>query len=346
MSTWPGGNLDPLGASRDLKDFALRCVIAAAIVLAAAVLWHAAGVFVLVFGGVVVAVALRSLTRVVTRYTPLGEPWALFLVTVLLAGFLLGLGALIGSRLADQLGELVHTVETAWSQLHVELQKSALGRTLLNAESKTAAATSATHLVVAASTSVAAVTDVIVILLVGLFLAAEPGLYRRGLLMVAPRAARAGTQRLLNGFGVALTHWLQGTLVAMLAVGAMTTLGLWLLGVPLALSLGILAGVAEFVPYVGPIVSAVPAILVAFTLSPTQALEVGGLYLAIHSIEAYLLVPIIQKRAVALPPALGIVAVVFFGLMLGLVGVIFAHPLVVCLLVVVKQLCGEPKSLS
>lgn len=337
MIARPGRNLDRVGAPRPMKDFAIRCAIATAIVLAAVVLWYAADVIVLVFGGVVVAVALRSLTRLVTRYTPLGQGWALCLVTVLLFVFLVGLGALIGSRVADQFGELVHTVETAWSQVHVELQKSALGRTLLSAESRTAAATSATHLAVAATTSVAAITDVIVILLVGLFLAAEPSVYRRGVLTIAPQDARADVESLLDGFGVALTHWLEGTLVAMLAVGAMTTLGLWLLGVPLALSLGILAGVAEFVPYVGPIVSSVPAILVAFTLSPMLAVETVGVYLIIHAIEAYVLVPLIQRRAVALPPALGIVAVVFFGLVLGPVGVIFAHPLVVCVIVLVKH---------
>jgi predicted PurR-regulated permease PerM len=337
MSARPGSSLDPVGAPRPLKEFALRCAIATAIVLGAVVLWYAADVVVLVFGGVVMSVALISLTRLVTRHTPLGESWALFLVTVLLIVFLVGLGALVGSRVADQFGQLVNTVETSWSQVHAALQRSQLGRTLLNAESRTAAAASATHIAVAATTSIAAITDVIVILLVGLFLAAEPSVYRRGVLTVAPQGARAGTERLLDAFGVALTHWLQGTLVAMLAVGAMTTLGLWLLGVPLALSLGILAGVAEFVPYLGPILSAVPAILVAFTLGPTLALETGGVYLIIHGIEAYVLVPLIQRRAVALPPALGIVAVVFFGLLLGPVGVIFAHPLVVCLIVLVKQ---------
>jgi predicted PurR-regulated permease PerM len=128
----------------------------------------------------------------------------------------------------------------------------------------------------------------------------------------------------------------------MVSVGAMTCLGLWIIGVPMALSLGILAGFAEFVPYLGPIVSAIPAILVAFTLGPTTALETTGLYLCIHGIEAYVLVPLIQRKAVALPPALGILAVVFFGLMLGPLGIIFAHPLTVCIIVLVQQLAVEP----
>lgn len=325
-----------------MKDFALRCLIATIIVGAAVILWRAADVFVLIFGAVVVAVALRALTSLLTRHTPLKDSWALGLVVLVLLIIVVGLGALIGSRLADQFGQLVHTVEGAWSQLYAQLEKSDFGRTILSMGSRTAVASSGAHLAIAASSSVTLVTSLLIILLVGLFTAAEPGFYRRGLLLLAPLTYRKRVERLLDAFGVALTHWLQGTLIAMLTVGVMTCLGLWIIGVPMALSLGILAGIAEFVPYVGPIVSAIPAILVAFTLGPGTALETAGLYLVIHGIEAYVLVPLIQRKAVALPPALGILAVVFFGLMLGPLGVIFAHPLTVCIIVLVQQLAVQP----
>jgi predicted PurR-regulated permease PerM len=107
---------------------------------------------------------------------------------------------------------------------------------------------------------------------------------------------------------------------------------------PMALALGVLAGALEFVPYLGPIVSSLPAILVAFTLGPWHAPEVAGLFLAIHVLEGYVLVPNIQKWAVALPPALALTAVVIFGLLLGPIGAIFAHPLMVCLKVLVEEL--------
>jgi predicted PurR-regulated permease PerM len=124
----------------------------------------------------------------------------------------------------------------------------------------------------------------------------------------------------------------------MVCVGVMTSTGLMLLGVPLALSLGILAGLCEFVPYLGPIVSSIPAILVAFTVGATPALEVAGLYLLVHALEGYVLVPIIQRRAVSLPPALALVAVVLFGIIFGPLGVIFAHPLMVAVIVLVRRL--------
>lgn len=343
MPSRPLGEIQPsFPATLAPKDFAIRCGIATAVVAAVALLCYSIDVLVLVFGAIVVAVALRSLTRLATRYLSLREGWALALVTVVLLAIVLGLGVWIGAHLADQFGQLLQTLEAASSQAHAALEKSQLGRTLVSAESATAAASSATHLAVAATSSLGALTDVGLILLVGLFLAVEPGLYRRGVVRLAPRAARATVTRLLDALGAALARWLRGTVIAMLVVGALTSLGLSLLDIPLGLSLGILAGLAEFIPYVGPIISSVPAILVAFTLGPTLAVEVAGLYLLVHAIEAYVLVPIIQKRAVALPPALGLVAVVFFGLLLGPLGIVFAHPLTVALMVLVQQLRPEP----
>ena len=127
----------------------------------------------------------------------------------------------------------------------------------------------------------------------------------------------------------------------MLCVGAITGIGLWLLGVPLALSLALLAGLLEFIPYVGPIASAVPAILVGFALRPALALEVAALYLLVHLIEGYILVPLIQKKAVALPPALGITAVVMFGVLFGPLGIMLAHPLMVTVMVLIRKLYVE-----
>jgi len=344
MPSRPLGEIQAFRATLPPKDFAIRCGIATAIVAATALLCYSIDVVVLVFGAIVVAVALRAMTRLATRYLPIKEGWALALVTVALLIVVVGLGAVIGARLAQQFDQLVQTLEAAGSQAHAALEKSQLGRTLVSAESSTAAAASATHLAIAATSSLSALTDFVVILLVGLFLAVEPGLYRRGLLRLVPRTARATVTRLLDVLGSALARWLRGTVIAMLAVGTFTSVGLSLLGVPLGLSLGILAGLAEFIPYVGPIVSSVPAILVAFTLGPTIAVEVAGLYLMVHAIEAYVLVPIIQKRAVALPPALGLIAVVFFGLLLGPLGVVFAHPLTVSVMVLIQQLRPEPEA--
>jgi len=331
--------------SHSYSELAVRAAVVTAVLGFAVLLWQTIDVLVLVFGAIIVAVALRSLVLIATRYTPLRDRWALLVVAIMLLAALVGLGTLIGSRLAEQFGQLTQTVQSAWMELRAALQRSDLGRMLLQTESQTASVSSAAHLAGVATTSIDALADLVLILFVGLFLAAEPNLYRRGVLRLVPSSARLQVARLLDELGSALTHWLQGVLIAMLCVGVLTSVGLGLLGVPLALSLGILAGVCEFVPYLGPIVSSIPAILVAFTQGATPALEVAGLYLIVHALEAYVLVPIIQKRAVALPPALALVAVVLFGLILGPLGVIFAHPLMVSVIVLVKQLYIRPEAL-
>jgi predicted PurR-regulated permease PerM len=138
-----------------------------------------------------------------------------------------------------------------------------------------------------------------------------------------------------------LRWWLMGQVVLMIVIGVTTTLGLWLIGVPLALSLGIIAGVFELVPYAGPWLSVVPAALIALLMSPTHLLLVLGLYLFLHMLEGYVLLPLMQRRVVLLPPALTLVAQVLLGELLGLRGLFVAAPLTVAVVVLLKMLYVE-----
>ncbi len=318
-------------------------MIVGAIAAVAVILWRLIDVVLLIFAGIILAVALVALSRVLTRHAHLSRRWALGVVIGLITIALLGLGTLMGARLTVQFGQLGQTLSQEW----VQAQHTRLGA-LLQSSSHSMPVQSVSHLVTEAATGFAdAVTAAILVVFVGVFVAADPQWYRRGVLRLVPGTARERTRGILDSLGTAISRWLKGVGIAMLGIGATTLLGLWLIGIPLALSLGILAGVLEFIPYAGPIVSAVPAILVAFTLGPWHALEVAGLFLAIHFLEGYVLVPSIQKWAVALPPALAIVAVVMFGLLFGPIGIILAHPLMVCAMVLVEELyVGERQRVS
>jgi len=138
-----------------------------------------------------------------------------------------------------------------------------------------------------------------------------------------------------------LWHWLGGRFGLMLANGGLTALGLWLLGMPLALSLGLLAGLLNFVPNFGPWIAAIPAVLVAFLQSPQQALYVALLYLALQSVDAYLLTPLVDRRSVELPPVLTITAQVLLGLVFGFIGILLASPLTAAAMILVKMLYVE-----
>ena len=320
-------------------EFATRTLIVIGLLAVAALAWEVAEIFVLLFGGVVLAVVLRSMMRVVLHTTPLRGRWAL-LAGILLLLIIVGLIALlIGSRVAMQMGQLTQTLPHAWMHARGVIEHNATGRQLLqNLQSQTDLSSWLSHLHDLATITMGALIQLGVILFTGLYFALDPDLYRRGLLQLLPRAARPHAERAMDAAIVALGRWLQGVLLAMVSIGLVTGVGLWALGIPLALALGILGGVLEFLPYIGPILSAVPAVLIAFTLSPVRALEVAVLYVAIHFIEGELLVPLIQRWAVALPPAVAIVSVVVFGWVFGLTGVVFATPMAVVLISLVQTL--------
>ena len=307
----------------------------------ALLLWQLMGALVLVFAGAILSIALRSVTRALERITPLRGAWAFAAAA---AGLLLCLGAffaVIGWRIAAQFGPLTDAVSSAWFELRESLHHTPAGQAMLRTLATPSVAGSLTTGLRAATGTVGAVADVVLVLFIGLFLAADPAVYRRGVLRLASGSLRSRIDGTLDALGTALRRWLGGVLVSMLCIGLITGLGLWLLVIPMSLSLGFLAGLFEFVPYLGPIASAIPAILVAFTRGSTPALEVVGLYLLVHAIEAYVLVPLIQRRAVALPPALGLIAVVIFGILFGPLGVMFAHPLMVTVMVLVEKLYLE-----
>jgi predicted PurR-regulated permease PerM len=183
-----------------------------------------------------------------------------------------------------------------------------------------------------------ALADILLVIVGGIYLAAQPDLYRVGLLKLVPARGRSLAAQALDASGRALRLWLLGRMVSMAAVGLLTWLGLMIIGVPSALTLGLLAALLEFIPFIGPILSAVPALLLGFAAGPDKAIWVALLFLAIQQFEGNVLEPLVQQRAVDLPPALLLFALVAGGLVFGVAGIILAAPLTVVLYVMVKRL--------
>jgi predicted PurR-regulated permease PerM len=180
--------------------------------------------------------------------------------------------------------------------------------------------------------------SVIMILFLGLYLSTGPQLYTELFLSFFSKPKRARAARLLDAIASALRWWLAGQLIAMAVVGAITTVGLLLVGAPMAVSLGVLAMLLTFVPYVGAILSAVPAILLAFSHSSKMAMYVMFVYLIAHVMEGYIIVPLIQHRLVYLPPAMILATQFLMNLFVGTVGITFATPLMVVAMVLIKKL--------
>lgn len=343
------------------RDRVIRCIrsgvaISTCAVLALLALFYAIDVLLLVFAGVLVALFLRALSDWISEHTPLSARWSLALVVLALAG-LVALGLWLGgTRLAGQVDELKEKLPRAIEELKEWLEKTGWGRTLLDRLPATDELIPRRRDLLsrvggAVSSTLGWLGDGLVVMFIGLFLAAEPGIYVNGLVRLVPRGRRERAREVLRAVGSTLRYWLLGKILAMALIGVVTTVGLWLLGLPLALTLGVLAALLTFIPNIGPVLSAVPAVLLALTQSPTRALYVVLLYIGVQVVESYLITPIVQRRTVSLPPGLTLTAQVLAGVLLGAMGLVLATPLAAALLVLVQMLyvqdvLGDPVSVA
>ena len=320
-----------------LADYTQRVLIAAAVAGLAVAVWALADIVVITFGAVVLAAALLALTDPVTRWTGLAPRPALAVVIVSLIVIFVLAFWLIGGQLMTQASELLDVLPKSLARARQRVSTTPLGG-LVTRFDEVWPATAASGLGIAARTTIGAAGTGLLILITAIYLALDPQLYRRGLLAIMPRAARNRIESALDASGIALKRWLLGQLIGMVLIGVLTFVALWAIGVPLALPLGILAGLLEFVPVVGPIASAIPGVLVGFSQGGAMPLYVALAYIAIQNVESYVLMPVIQRWAVALPPALGLVSIVGFGLLFGPLGVLVATPLAVVIVVLVDKL--------
>lgn len=181
----------------------------------------------------------------------------------------------------------------------------------------------------------------VLVIFLAIYVAADPITYKHGMLQLFPMKVRSRALEVLSALSLVLRKWLVTQLIAMVVIGVVTTFVLYLLGVEGALPLGIIAGLFEFIPNIGPILSAVPAIAMGFVDSPEKALWVAGAYWAIQFLENQLLIPLLMQEGVDLPPVLTLLAQAILALVFGFLGLFVAVPLVAAALVTVRMLYVE-----
>jgi predicted PurR-regulated permease PerM len=314
----------------------------ASAIIVGAICWLIGDVLLVLAAGLLVAIAIGSFTDWLMARGVARRGLALATVMITIAAGLSILGWLLAPEISAQTDELVQQVPRAWNGLMESLRRYEWGRALVSphAGEPLAVVSNATGVVASALRTLGELGIVIVI---GTYLALDPEPYRRGLLRLVPSQRRARTAEVLAVVEVALQRWLLSRLVAMVIVASATALGLWLLSVQLALTLGLLSGLLTFVPYLGAIVSAVPAVLIALTQGRMAVLNVVLLYVAVHVIEGYMVTPLIEQQAVWLPPALSIAAQVTLFTLAGVSGLALASPIAATALVVVNMLYIEDR---
>jgi predicted PurR-regulated permease PerM len=191
------------------------------------------------------------------------------------------------------------------------------------------------------NTAVGAVTGLALVIIAGMFIAISPRTYMRGVIVLIPRSHRRRAGEVLPQAGTALVQWMKGTAIGMAVVGIISAVGLTIIGVPAALALGVIAGLLEFIPYIGPALSFVPATVVALAISPEKALWVLGLYAVVQGVESNLLMPLLMKQMVKLPPALTLLFQTLMGTLFGFLGLVLAVPILATTKVLVEELYVE-----
>jgi predicted PurR-regulated permease PerM len=310
------------------------------VVLLIYVAGRTAGVLLLLFAGILLAVLLRAASDGLNRLTGLPVAWCLALVVLaLIAGVAVG-GWLAAPFLVEQTVSFAEGVVNAVEELEGRLREADWAEAIAERINLDALLPDpggilggATGLLTATFGTLATLA---IILFFGVYLAANPGTYVEGFILLLPPARRLRARYVLSHVGHTLRWWLIGQAVSMVVIGAVSFVGLWLLGVPFAAPLAVLAGLLTFVPYLGAILSSIPIALVALTESPMLALYTLAFYAVLHLFEGYVLTPLVQRQTVHLPPALNIFAQVLLSVLLGAAGLMLATPLTAAALVTVK----------
>ena len=300
--------------------------------------------FLLAFAGIFFAVILHAAADWITRKLKIKYGFSLVLVLLLIAGLLTGMIMLLGPSIGEQVNEMIETLPQSLRNLKEKITQTALGQKLFaeipdNPRDLIKDKREAFSKVVGSfSTTVGIFANLLLILITGIFLASDPGTYKKGFIRLFPVSFRPRLGQVLAKTHDTLSAWMLAKLLSMAVVGISTAIGLRLLGIPLPYALALAAALLSFIPNIGPYLALAPAVLIALLEGANQALYVVLLYFGIQMVESYLITPLIEKKMVALPPALTLLWMVIMGTLTGLFGLILAAPILAALLVITGEL--------
>ncbi len=307
-----------------------------------------AHVLLVLFGATVLAVLMDGVSVWLARNVRLPRWLGLLLFILLSLGVPVAVGWLLGARISSQFNQISQRASQGVNQVEGLLRQNDWTRPLVSGDAFKGSSGSSLSLRSIwnstrsiFSTALGAVTNLLILAVTAIYLAVNPGFYRHHTLRLVPPERRARYGEVAARLGTTLRWWFVGRFASMAVTGTLTGLGLWIAGVPMALALGLIAGLLTFVPFIGPIVAAIPGLLVAWTQGRMTVLYALIVYVVAQALEGNLITPLIQKRTVAVPPALLISGQLLLGSLFGIWGVLWATPLIVVAMVVVQTLYLE-----
>lgn len=300
-------------------------------------------IFVLVLAGALLSSFFRGISHLIKKKTAWRTSVTL---SISVFGSLLIMGGIIylaGSTVVSQTSKMEEKLPEVIEKVKDEIDDTDLGQQVIaQAKRMRSSDELMTFISKFFKTTFGGLGDIYIILMIGAFFTVAPSPYINGIIQIVPPKHRENTKDLMKRLGSGLRKWLAGKLFAMLAVFVLTAIGLIILDIPLWLTLAIIAGLLNFIPNFGPLAAMIPAVLIALSESPSMALIVAGLYMAIQLFESSIITPQAQQKLISIPPALIIIAQIFIGSLTGIWGVIFATPLVLIIIIIVQELYVKP----
>lgn len=296
-------------------------------------------ILLLALAGLLFAVYFHGCAHLLRQYTGAGSKWSLALAVIFNVILITAFTWFVGFRLQAQVTQLADTLPTT-----IEHAKDRIGQTMLGGKAldwlEQTGNTTKTKQVAGQffSSTFGILSDIYIILLLGIFFTATPAVYKKGMVKLVPTRAKAQARNLLAELHQVLSNWLKGQIFGFVFIALLTGLGLWIIGMPLVLTLALIAGLLNFIPNFGPIIALVPAVLLALMQGTGTALLVVGLYTLIQVVQSAVTQPLIQKKMVNIPPALIIFGQVAMGLLAGFWGVLLATPVVAIIMTMVNRL--------
>lgn len=318
-------------------DFIRKCLILIGLILLVLLAWKLADVLLLAFGAILVAIILRAFADLLVRYVRIPQRLGLAAASVLVLAMFIGLGIVFGSNIRTQLTNVFEQLPGAVNAFG---QRLGLDTITDDLSSMLSSQTSGLAMRIAGigGSIVGGLADFFLVIIAGLYVAASPRIYFDGFVKLFPIRHHERVEGSLDASGQALKLWLVSQMIAMICVGSLSTIAFWLIGLPSPYALGLIAGLLEFIPFLGPILGALPAVLISFTLGGDAVMwTLIGVFI-IQQLEGNVIFPLVGKAMVNIPPALALFGIVMGGILFGGLGMMFGFPLLVVVYVLVKKL--------
>ena len=285
-----------------------------------------------IFAALVFASMIDGGARLIGRYLPIPRTLRIVMVLLLAIAFLVWLGYFAGSQIAEQAATLPAIVEKQLNDVIAMAQQSGFQISLSDAQSMANQVVSGVGTVTRAIGGIAGIIGTTaIILIIGIYVALEPNLYERGVEWMAPRGERSELRKTLAEMALTLRRLMAGRIVGMVFEGFFTWIALELFDVPMAALLGILTGLLAFIPNIGAVVSGLLMATVGFSVSMETGLAAVAIYFVVQTFDGYVVIPMIARKTVDLPPALVLGAQLIMGLLFGIIGLLLADPLLAML---------------